>query len=91
MKKLIKSENFNTTEEQFFNRGDKEKLIRSEWFINREGRKLLSHLGYEDKDEKRQFAASLLHDFAATLKAIVKEELLEEMRNRIENIDTFYR
>lgn len=90
MKKIIKSANFNTLEENF-SQDEKQELVRADWFISREGRKLLSHLGYEDKDEKRQFAAALLHDFAATLKAIVKEELLEEMRERIENINTFYR
>lgn len=32
-----------------------------------------------------------LYDFAATLKAIVKQEMIEEMQKRIDNLDTFYR
>lgn len=87
--KKIESDNFETIDTGVT--GKEETPIRSGWFINREGRKLLSKLGYEPKEERTQFAAQLLHEYSSVLKEIVKQELLEEMRNRIESIDTFYR
>jgi len=88
--KIIKSENFDTTDSLLSDKS-KPAPIRSGYFITREGRKFLTSLGYEAQDERRQFAAGLLHDFASTLKEIVKAEMLEEMRKRIDNLETMYR
>jgi len=89
MNTIIKSEHFETTED-VFGTEQEPKPVSSSWFMTREGRRLLSKLGYE-KDERGQFAGALLHDYAATLKEIVRQELLEEMRKSIKHIETFYR
>jgi len=89
MTEIIKSENFETTED-IFGTEQTPKQVSSNWFMTREGRRLLSKLGYE-KDERGQFAGKLLHDYAATLKELVRQEMLEEMRKSIKNIETFYR
>jgi hypothetical protein len=87
--KKIESENFDTVDTGI-SLTREGKTISSDWFIVREGRKLMSKLGYES-DEKGQFAGELISDFARTLKEIVRQELLEEMRKSVNHIETFYR
>jgi hypothetical protein len=89
MKKQITSEHFDTTDNLLST--DKETQITSSYFIVREGRKLLSKLGYEGEGERMQFAGGLLRDYADTLKALIKAEMLQKMKESIDNIDTFYR
>ena len=60
-----------------------DKVISSHHFMMFESKKL------ETVKDKDNFAA-YIWEYSAILKALIKNEMLNEMQKRIENIDTFY-
>jgi hypothetical protein len=60
-----------------------DKVISSHLFMMFESKKLET---VKDKDN----FADYIWEYSAILKALIKNEMLDEMQKRIENIDTFY-
>lgn len=85
--KAIKSDFFNTLDFDLMGNVVPDSIIPSRDFIRYAGRIFLE----ENKINDSSTAENMLHDFAYVLREIVKQELLHEMRERIKNIDTFYR
>jgi len=81
---LIDSKFFNTCQKDLSGCIKAETVISRNDFIYEAGRFLVAN-----KSEIENFG-ELLHDYSRTLCAIVKYEMLEEMKKRIDNIDTFY-
>jgi hypothetical protein len=79
----IESKFFNTHKTDLFGNVRKETVIGRDNFIYEAGRQLLELIN----DDNFQDA---IHDYSRTLCAIVKYEMLEEMKKRIDNIDAFY-
>ncbi len=91
--KNVSSDFFNTNQ-QDLDGNFADENIRSRDFILDAGKKLMNILGYDlsaaSLDEKTKQAGKAIYDYATTLKALVKQEMLKEMQDRIKNIDTFY-